>query len=92
MTDRLPAPPKKNPQKRSVSPTQPPQMRSRAALFLTAAAAEGRFALQSCTECGLIQYPPRDACSGCLCTDLLWQDTPRGGRLIAESTIRTSPN
>ncbi|MGB1152825.1 MAG: SDR family oxidoreductase [Paracoccaceae bacterium] len=92
MTKPLPTPPKKNPQKRSVSPTQPPQMRSRAALFLTAAAAEGRFALQCCAECGSIQYPPRDACSSCLSTDLPWQDLSRGGQLIAESTIRTSPN
>ena len=31
-------------------------------LRLTAAAAEGRFELQVCADCGTVQYPPREAC------------------------------
>lgn len=91
MTERLAPPPKKNPQKRSIAPTRPPEVRSRAALHLTAAAAEGRFALQRCAECGVVQYPPRDACSNCLCTDLVWEDMPDGGTLLAETSVQTSP-
>lgn len=90
MTIPLTSPPKKDPQKRTVSPTRPPEMRSRAALGLTAAAAEGRFQLQQCAECGKVQYPPRDACSGCLSPDLPWTDVSPAGELIAETTVRTS--
>ena len=90
MTDALRPPPKKDPQKRTVTPTLPPSIRSRAALGLSAAAAEGRFALQDCAECGALQYPPRDACSRCLSTGLRWRDVNPGGTLLAETTIRTT--
>lgn len=92
MTEPLRPPPRKNPQKRTVSPTRPPEMRSRASLGLSAAAAEGRFALQVCAECAAVQYPPRDACGKCLSVDLPWRDVPAGGELLAETTIRTSTN
>ncbi|WP_406648683.1 SDR family NAD(P)-dependent oxidoreductase [Aliisedimentitalea scapharcae] len=92
MTTPLTPPPKKNPQKRTLSPTRPPEMRSRAAMGLSAAAAEGRFMLQHCAECGAVQYPPRDACCQCLGTDLPWRDTAPEGELLAETTIRTSTN
>lgn len=92
MTLPLTPPGKKNPQKRTVSPSRPPEMRSRASLGLSAAAAEGRFALQVCAECHTVQYPPRDACGNCLGTDLPWRDVPATGQLLAETTIRTSTN
>ena len=90
MTDALRPPLKKDPQKRTVSPTLPPGLRSRAALGLSAAAAEGRFALQSCADCGALQYPPRDACNRCLSVDLRWRDVDPGGTLLAETTIHTT--
>ncbi len=92
MTTPLQPPPKKNPQKRTLSPTRPPEMRSRASLGLSAAAAEGRFALQACADCGTAQYPPRDACQNCLSTDMPWTDLSPDGELLAETTIRTSTN
>lgn len=92
MSTPLQPPPKKNPQKRTLSPTRPPEARSRAALGLTAAAAEGRFALQVCAACGSVQYPPRDACSTCLSVDLPWRDIDPHGDLLAETTVRTSTN
>lgn len=92
MTQALPPPPKKDPQKRSVSPTRPPEARSRASLGLSAAAAEGRFVLQVCAQCSTVQYPPRDACSGCIGTDLSWQDVVPTGQLLAETVIHTSTN
>ena len=90
MTHELMKPPKKDPQKRSTSPTRPPEARSRASLGLSAAAAEGRFALQVCADCQTVQYPPRDACSSCIGTDLPWQDISPLGRLLAETTVQTS--
>ena len=92
MTQPLTPPPKKNPQKRTVSPTLPPEMRSRASMGLTAAAAEGRFMLQVCGECGEVLYPARGACSNCLSTALNWQDVSPKGQLLAETTVRTSTN
>lgn len=92
MTEPLAPPPKKNPQKPQAVPVLPPSMRSRAAMGLTAAAAEARFALQHCAGCGAVQYPPRDACQVCLSVDLPWRDTDPTGTLIAETTVRTSPN
>lgn len=92
MTEKLPAPSKKNPQLRQKVPTLPPGMRSRAALGLTSAAARGAFCLQHCDECGTVQYPPRDACCACLSVSLSWRDTGRDGKLIAETRIHASPD
>ncbi|WP_281931508.1 SDR family NAD(P)-dependent oxidoreductase [Roseibium album] len=90
MTPPLRPPSKKDPQKRTKPPLRPPEARSRAALGLTAAAAEGRFALQVCEECATVQYPPRDACKACLSTDLVWRDQSSSGTLLAETMVRTS--
>ena len=60
-------------------------------MHLTAAAAEGRLVMQCCGECNEALYPPRDACSNCLGTDLSIQDIASGGQLIAETTIHASP-
>lgn len=92
MTRPLTPPPRKNPQRRTRVPTLPPAMRSRAALGLTAAAAQGRFALQHCADCGAVQYPPRDACCKCLSVDLHWQDTDQSARVLAETRIQASPD
>ncbi|MDQ0317204.1 SDR family oxidoreductase [Amorphus orientalis] len=90
MTPPLAPPPKKDPQRRTRQPTAPTAARSRAALGLAAAAAEGRFMLQVCGECGAVQYPPRDACARCLSVDLPWRDVAPEGRMIAETTVRIS--
>ncbi len=92
MSTPLSPPHKKDPQKRTQSPLRPPEARSRAALGLTAAAAEGRFALQVCDDCGTVQYPPRDVCGSCLSAGLEWQDISPAGTLLAETRIRTSIN
>ena len=92
MTDALKRPPKKDPQQRTRSPTLPPFARSRKALAFTAAAAEGRLAMQVCAACGHVSYPPREICPACWSLDLEWRDIPDGGELIAETTLRTSVN
>lgn len=92
MTEPLAPPPKKDPQKRTRVPLLPPRARSRAALGLSCAAAEGRFRLQVCAECGAVQYPPRDACRRCLSTELDWRDMPPGGELLALTAVHASPD
>jgi NAD(P)-dependent dehydrogenase (short-subunit alcohol dehydrogenase family)/uncharacterized OB-fold protein len=67
----------------------PPELRSRAMHALSARAAQGRFVLQACTECGTATYPPRDACPLCW-GELNWQDQPNGGKILSETSIRVS--
>jgi NAD(P)-dependent dehydrogenase (short-subunit alcohol dehydrogenase family)/uncharacterized OB-fold protein len=90
MTDPIVPPPKKDPQKVTRPPESPPLQRSRASLKLTAAASRGVFALQVCEACGTVSYPPRDACAGCLSTDLEFRPVDDRGSVIAETVIRTS--
>ncbi len=90
MTDPLIRPRRKDPLKKTREPLLPQGMRSRTAHGLTAAAAEGRFALQVCSDCGFTLYPPRDACPKCLSARVAFQDVPAGGMVLAETTIRTS--
>ena len=90
MTPPLQKPPRKDPLQRTRQPLLPPHQRSRTALGLTSAAAEGRFALQVCAECDHATYPPRDACPFCLSERLAFKDVDDGGTLIAETTVRVS--
>ena len=92
MSTPLQKPAKKNPQVRARMPTLPPAFRSRKALGFSVAAAEGRFCLQQCDDCNTIAYPPREACPHCLSMNIVWKDMPTGGKVIAETTIRTSTN
>ncbi len=86
MPDALKRPKRKNPVLRTRQPILPPWGRSRIALRFTAAAARGRFELQQCSECGRIQYPPREMCDGCLSVDLTWVLQDGAGELLAETT------
>ena len=54
MTEPLSRPKRKNPLKKTRVPLLPQGVRSRTALGLTAAAAEGRFRLQVCDECAAV--------------------------------------
>jgi NAD(P)-dependent dehydrogenase (short-subunit alcohol dehydrogenase family)/uncharacterized OB-fold protein len=90
MTEPLIRPKRKDPLKKTRAPLLPQGRRSRTALGLTAAAAEGRFALQVCTDCATVIYPPRDACPRCLSPRIPFKDVANGGSLLAETTIRTS--
>lgn len=92
MAEPLTRPPEKNPQSRTRLPTLPPYSRSRKGIAFSAAAAEGRLALQVCGGCEHVSYPAREACSKCWSMDLLWRDIDDGGTLIAETTLRTSIN
>ncbi len=90
MTTPLGPPPKKDPQRRTRTPLVPPSPRSRAAHALAGVAARGAFRLQTCSDCGTVQYPPRDACRACLSTDLPWRPVSPLGTIVARSTVRSS--
>jgi NAD(P)-dependent dehydrogenase (short-subunit alcohol dehydrogenase family)/uncharacterized OB-fold protein len=90
MTTPLAPPKRKNPLKRTRLPVLPSGIRSRTAHLLTQAAAEGRFALPACSDCGAVHYPPRDACPKCLSAHLALKDVSPAGNVAAETIIRTS--
>jgi NAD(P)-dependent dehydrogenase (short-subunit alcohol dehydrogenase family)/uncharacterized OB-fold protein len=90
VTQELARPKRKNPVLRTRLPTLPPGVRSRVALGLTAAAAEGRFALQVCRNCGAVQYPPREACRECLSVRLEWRAQDGAGELLADTVLHHS--
>lgn len=64
--------------------------RSRKAHAYTLVAAEGRFALQRCAECGTFAYPARDICPSCLSAELRITDTSPEGVLLTETTIEAT--
>lgn len=66
-----------------------PSARSRAMHAMSARAAQGRFVLQVCADCGKVTYPPREACPACW-GELSWQDQPNGATVLCETTIRAS--
>ncbi|HEX3992990.1 MAG TPA: zinc ribbon domain-containing protein, partial [Acetobacteraceae bacterium] len=79
MTEELVRPRRKDPLRKTREPLLPQGVRSRTAHGLTAAAAEGRFALQVCADCGFTVYPPRDVCPRCLSGRLPFRDVSPGG-------------
>ena len=87
MTEPLRKPPRKNPVARTRQPTHPPGARSRRALGLTAAAAQGEFKLQVCQSCSAVQYPPREVCHECLSEQLQWSPVDPRGTLLAGTTL-----
>ncbi|WP_418317651.1 SDR family NAD(P)-dependent oxidoreductase [Piscinibacter sakaiensis] len=90
MTMPLIRPKRKNPVLRTRLPTLPPGQRGRVALGMTAAAAEGRFELQVCQDCGAVQYPPREACHACLSSRLKWTEQDGAGELLSQTTLAHS--
>jgi len=83
-------PPRKNPLLRTSQLNLPPSPRGRVALGITAAAAHGRFELQTCQACGAVQYPAREACHRCLSPALQWREQSGAGRLLATTTLHHS--
>ncbi len=90
MTQPIRRPKRKNPILRTRLSVLPPWQRSRVALGMTAAAAEGRFELQVCAACDAVQYPPREACHHCLGDRLRWREVAAGGGLISQTRLRHS--
>ncbi|RST50612.1 SDR family NAD(P)-dependent oxidoreductase [Variovorax sp. MHTC-1] len=90
MTMPLMRPKRKNPVLRTRQMNLPPGSRGRVALGITAAAAEGRFELQTCEDCATVQYPPREACHKCLSPRLNWREQTGEGELISSTTLHHS--
>jgi NAD(P)-dependent dehydrogenase (short-subunit alcohol dehydrogenase family)/uncharacterized OB-fold protein len=90
MTMPLMRPKRKNPVLRTRQMNLPPWARGRVALGITAAAAEGRFELQTCEVCGTVQYPPREACHKCLSPLLHWREQAGEGQLLSSTTLHHS--
>jgi NAD(P)-dependent dehydrogenase (short-subunit alcohol dehydrogenase family)/uncharacterized OB-fold protein len=90
MNDAIKKPKRKNPILKTRAPTLPPDRRSRVALGLVRAAAQGKLELQHCAACAAVQYPPREACVRCLSTELEWTAISGDGELISETTLRHS--
>ena len=90
MTMPLMKPARKNPVLRTRQMNLPPWARSRVALGITAAAAEGRLELQVCDDCATVQYPPREACHRCLSPRLTWREQSGEGELIVHTTLHHS--
>jgi len=90
MTMPLMRPKRKNPVLRTRQMNLPPWARSRVALGITAAAAEGRFELQVCEDCAAVQYPPREACHRCLSPRLKWREQSGEGELLSSTTLHHS--
>lgn len=65
----------------------PPAERGAAARRMTQAAAEGRFELPHCEDCGAVHYPPRERCMRCLSARLRWAVTDPNGTLLAGTSI-----
>jgi NAD(P)-dependent dehydrogenase (short-subunit alcohol dehydrogenase family)/uncharacterized OB-fold protein len=86
----LARPKRKNPLSKTRLPLGSQSVRSRTAHGLTAAAAEGRFELQVCSDCAAVVYPPRDACPVCLSALLPFRPVNSSGTLVTETTIRVS--
>lgn len=84
------APAAQKPGLRTPQMNLPPSARSRVALGLTAAAAEGRFELQVCQDCDSVQYPPREACVHCVSPRLKWRAQSGWGQLLASTTLHHS--
>ncbi|MBV6273929.1 SDR family NAD(P)-dependent oxidoreductase [Alcaligenaceae bacterium CGII-47] len=90
MTMPLMQPKRKNPVLRTRQMNLPPWARSRVALGITAGAADGRFVLQTCVECGTVQYPAREACHRCLSPHLVWRTQSGEGDLLSSTTLHHS--
>jgi uncharacterized OB-fold protein len=55
---------------------------------MAAAARQGKLALQRCTACGAVQYPPRELCWHCLADALEWRVSNREpGEVLATTTL-----
>lgn len=90
MNAPLTRPQRKNPILRTRQATLPPDARGRVALGMTAAAALGRFELQTCADCGAVQYPPREACRVCLSGALAWRPESGAALLLSETVLHHS--
>ena len=59
-----------------------PEMTPALAPFFAAARAR-RLMVQRCAGCGVLRFPPRELCSGCLATDATWVEVSGRGEVYS---------
>ncbi|MFK8021141.1 MAG: Zn-ribbon domain-containing OB-fold protein [Pseudomonadales bacterium] len=62
--------------------SKPPKLRTPRGEDFTAANLAEALSLQQCTECGAVNYPPRELCQNCLSDTLRWRTSDTSGRLL----------
>jgi len=55
------------------------------------AAAEGRFLIKRCTDCGKAFWYPRNLCPFCMSAETVWEESPGEGVIYTYSVMRRSP-
>ncbi len=55
------------------------------------AAAEGRFLIKRCADCGKAHWYPRAICPHCFSANTVWEESPGEGVIYAYSVLRRSP-
>ena len=68
------------------APKPVPEASGLLAPFL-AAAREHRLVVQRCLGCGMLRFPPRELCTGCLSTDATWQEVSGRGEVYSYNVM-----
>ena len=69
---------------------RPPKQRTPMGAQFSAANLPCALAMQHCTACGHIQYPPTELCGECLEDSLVYRETDGSGVLLAKSELHHS--
>lgn len=69
---------------------RPPKQRTHLGMQFTAANLSTPLAMQTCTSCGFVQYPPAELCGECLGDTLVYRDAHTEGELIAKTALHHS--
>ncbi|MGH6998966.1 MAG: Zn-ribbon domain-containing OB-fold protein, partial [Phenylobacterium sp.] len=56
------------------------------------AAAEGRFLIKRCNDCGQAHWFPRALCPFCFSDKTVWEESPGEGVIYTYSVMRRSPS
>ena len=56
------------------------------------AAAEGRFLIKRCNDCGQVHWFPRALCPFCFSDKTVWEESPGEGVIYTYSIMRRSPS
>jgi uncharacterized OB-fold protein len=75
----------------TMSRPMPPPMVSVETKPFWDAAAEGRFLIKRCTDCGQAFWYPRNLCPFCMSADTAWEESPGEGVVYTFSIMRRSP-
>jgi len=69
---------------------RPPKQRTPLGQQFTAANLPSALSMQTCSDCGHVQYPPTELCGACLADGLIFNDTPVDGLLLQRTDLHHS--